>query len=81
MHLRGAGGKIILTSTAYEDRVDFLKKRGVDVIIDATPQILDRMVQVDVLEAMVIAAVGKKDTKLSNDDLLEVISEQGIHPK
>lgn len=79
--LEELGGKIILTSTAYEDRVDFMKKRGVDVIIDATPQILDRMVQVDVLEAMVIAAVGKKDTKLSNDDLLEVISEQGIHPK
>jgi predicted amino acid dehydrogenase len=79
--LEELGGKIILTSTAYDDRVDFLKKRGVDVIIDATPLILDRMVQVDVLEAMVIAALGKKETKLNNDDLLEVISEQGIHPR
>ena len=52
-----------------------------DVIVDATPQILDRMVQVDVLEAMVIAALGKKDAKINNDDLLEVISEQGIHPR
>jgi predicted amino acid dehydrogenase len=79
--LEELGGKIILTSTAYDDRVEFLKKRGVDVIVDATPQILDRMVQVDVLEAMVIAALGKKETKLNNDDLLEVISEQGIHPR
>jgi predicted amino acid dehydrogenase len=79
--LEELGGKIILTSTAYDDRVDFLKKRGVDVIVDATPQILDRMVQVDVLEAMVIAALGKKEAKLNNDDLLEVISEQGIHPR
>lgn len=75
------GGKIILTSTAYSDRVEFLKTRGVDVIVDATPQILDRMVQVDVLEAMIIAALEKKETKLNNDDLLEVISEQGIRPK
>jgi predicted amino acid dehydrogenase len=75
------GGKIILTSTAYDDRVEFLKKRGVDVIVDATPMILDRMVQVDVLEAMIIAALGKKDSTLNNDDLLEVISEQGIHPR
>jgi predicted amino acid dehydrogenase len=79
--LEELGGKIILTSTAYDDRVDFLKKRGVDVIIDATPQILDRMVQVDVLEAMIIAALGKKEEELTNDDLLEVISEQGIHPR
>jgi predicted amino acid dehydrogenase len=79
--LEELGGKIILTSTAYDDRVDFLKKRGVDVIIDATPQILDRMVQVDVLEAMIIAALEKKEEELTNDDLLEVISEQGIHPR
>ena len=78
--LEELGGKIILTSTAYEDRVDFLKKRGVDVIIDATPKILDRMVQVDVLEAMIIAASGKKGKDITNDDLLEVISEQKIHP-
>jgi len=75
------GGKIIITSTAYEDRVEFLKKRGVDVIVDATPQILERMVQVDVLEAMIIATLGKKEGELTNDDLLEVISEQGIHPR
>ncbi|HWR68816.1 MAG TPA: dehydrogenase [Desulfomonilia bacterium] len=75
------GGKIIITSTAYQDRVEFLKKRGVDVIVDSTPQILERMVQVDVLEAMIIAALDKKEDELTNDDLLEVISEQGIYPR
>jgi predicted amino acid dehydrogenase len=75
------GGKIIVTSTAYEDRIEFLKKRGVDVVVDATPMILDRMVQVDVLEAMIIAGLDKKEDELTNDDLLEVITEQGIHPR
>lgn len=79
--LEELGGKIILTSTAYEDRIDFLKKRGVDVIIDATPMILDRMVQVDVLEAMIIASFGEKGKELTKDDLLEVISEQRIRPR
>jgi predicted amino acid dehydrogenase len=74
-------GKIILTSSACNDRINFLKKRGVDVIIDATPQILDQVVEVDVLEAMIIAASGKKEEELTTDDLLEVISEQGINPK
>jgi len=79
--LEELGGKIIITSTAYDDRVDFLRKRGVNVIIDSTPQILDRIVQVDVLEAMIVAALEKKEEELTNDDLLEVISEQGIHPR
>jgi len=75
------GGKTIITATAYEDRIDFLKDRGVDMIIDATPQILERVVGVNVLEAMIIAALDKSDGKLSDDDLLEVISDQNIHPR
>lgn len=78
--LEELGGKTVITSTAYDDRVEFLKKRGVDVIIDATPRILQRVVQVDVLEAMIMAALGKKEGELTGDELLEVISEQRIRP-
>ena len=47
--------------TVWGARVDFLKERGVNVIVAATPQIIDRMFQVDVLEAMIIAALEKKE--------------------
>ncbi|MBW2219495.1 MAG: dehydrogenase, partial [Deltaproteobacteria bacterium] len=50
--LEELGGKIIITSTAYNDRVEFLKERGVDVIIDTTPKILERVVGPNVLEAL-----------------------------
>lgn len=79
--LEELGGKTVITSTAYDDRVEFLQKRGVDVIIDATPKILPRVVQVDVLEAMIMVALGKKEGELSGDELLEVISEQRIRPR
>jgi predicted amino acid dehydrogenase len=80
--LEELGGKTVITSTAYDDRVEFLKKRGVDVIIDATPKILERVVQVDVLEAMIMATLGKKkEGELTGDELLEVISEQRIRPR
>ena len=42
--LEELGGKTIITSTAYDERVEFLKERGVDVIIDTTPKILERVV-------------------------------------
>lgn len=78
--LEELGGKTVITSTAYDDRMDFLKERGADVIIDATPRILPRVVQVDVLEAMILVALGKGEGELTGDELLEVISEQRIRP-
>jgi predicted amino acid dehydrogenase len=75
------GGKIVVTSTAYDDRVEFLKDRGVDVIIDTTPKILERVVGINVLEALILAALGKRQDQITDDDLLEIISDQGMDPR
>jgi predicted amino acid dehydrogenase len=75
------GGKTIITATAYDDRVTFLKDRGVDIIIDATPKILERVVGLSVLEGLIMTALGKSPENLDPDDLLEVISEQKMDPR
>ncbi|PIE90292.1 MAG: dehydrogenase [Acidobacteria bacterium] len=74
-------GKTIISSTVYESRVKFLENRGVDVIVDCTPQILERVVGIDVLEALIISALGKTRESISADDLLEVIAEQRMDPR
>jgi hypothetical protein len=79
--LEELGGKTIITSTVYDDRVAFLKERGVDVIIDTTPKILQQVVAPNVLAAMIIAALGKKRDQILPDDLLEIISEQKMDPR
>jgi len=79
--LEELGGKTIITSTAYDDRVEFLKERGVDVIIDTTPKILERVVGPNVLEALIIAALERKRDHLRGDDLLEIISTQKMDPR
>ncbi len=79
--LKELSGKIVITSTAYEDRIKFLANRGVDVIIDTTPKILQRVVGVSVLEALIMAALEKTPETLSNDDLLEVISGLRMDPR
>jgi hypothetical protein len=33
--------KTVITSTVYDDRIDYLKDKGVDVIIDTTPKLLE----------------------------------------
>ncbi len=75
------GGKIIISSTVYDDRVEFLKARGVDVIIDTTPKILERVVAPNVIEALILAALGKKSDMIHPDDLLEIISLQKMDPR
>ncbi|MFC1851458.1 dehydrogenase [candidate division CSSED10-310 bacterium] len=79
--LEELGGKIVITATAYDDRIEFLKERGVDVIIDPTPKVLEQVVGVNVLEALIIAASGKTQAELTHDDFLEIISELRIHPR
>jgi predicted amino acid dehydrogenase len=75
------GGKTIITSTAYDDRVSFLRERGVDVIIDNTPKLFKRIVGLNVLEALIIATQGDGKGGVNNDDLLEIISEQRMDPR
>ncbi len=75
------GGKIILSSTIYDERVKYLKDRGADVIIDTTPKILERVVGVNVLESLIIAALGKPPEEVTKDDYLEIISEQRMDPR
>ncbi|MBF0099657.1 MAG: dehydrogenase [Desulfobacterales bacterium] len=75
------GDKTVITSTAYEDRIAALKEKGVTVIIDSTPKIFQRVVAINVLEAMIIAGLEKKPNELTDDDLLEVISECRMDPR
>jgi predicted amino acid dehydrogenase len=74
-------GKTVISSTIYDNRIDFLKNRGVDTIIDGTPKILEHVVGIDVLEALITVALGKTSEKVSSDDLLEVIAEQRMDPR
>ncbi len=75
------GGKIVVTATAYDDRVQLLKERGVEIIIDTTPKILQQVVAVNVLEAMIMAALDRPLDEITDDDLLEIVSEQRLDPR
>ena len=79
--LEELGRKVVITSTVYDARVEFLKNRGVDIIIDNTPKLLDRVVGVNALEAMIIAALEKPRAEITNDEIMEIISDQHLEPR
>lgn len=74
-------GKTVITSTAYDDRTEFLKERGISVIIDTTPKLLKKVVGVCVLEALLFAALDIPKEVGNEDYLLEIISEMKMDPR
>jgi len=71
-------GKTVITTTAYDDRVEFLTDMEVSTIIDTTPKLIDKVVEGVVIEALMMSAMDI--AKSNKEDLLEIISEQRLDP-
>jgi predicted amino acid dehydrogenase len=76
--LEELAGKTVLTSALDDAMLESLRDRGVNLAVDGTPRVLDRVVSLAVLEAM-IAAVRR--TEVSDDDLLGLVEELQLHPR
>lgn len=74
-------GKTLLTSTISDARLKVLAEKGVDMVVDYTPRLFDTVVGVNVLEAMIFAALDKKPGEITEDDYLEIITTLGIQPR
>ncbi len=78
--LEDLAGKTVLTNAISAARLADLGSRGVDLVIDATPQPFDFMVVTAMLEAMVAATL-PKGKKLTTDALVEFITTAELEPQ
>lgn len=79
--LADLAGKAVVTSAVSEDRLAALAARGVDMVLDTTPQPFPSVtVSAAVLEAMMLALVSSHD-RLTDDDLLDMIDASGLEPR
>ena len=80
--LEDLAGKTLVTAAISDDRLAELAGRGVDIVLDSTPQPFDDVtVSAAVLEAMMLALVGGSAADLTNDDLLDIIVSAGLEPR
>ena len=79
--LEELGGKTLLTSTISEERLDRLKMKGVNMVVDMCPQLFDTTVGINVIEAMILAALDKKPGDLTQDDYLEILTSLETEPR
>ena len=74
-------GKTVVTSTISPDRLKTLKEKGVRVVIDCSIQLFEQTVGLNVVEAMIIAAVDKAPDDILHDDYLEIFTDLDLKPR
>jgi predicted amino acid dehydrogenase len=78
---KNLAGKTVITSAVDDTRLEFFKQCKVNLVIDVSPQLFERVVGTNVIEAMILAALGKPRETVSDDDLAEIIDELDIKPR
>ena len=78
--LEDLAGKTVVTSSISDEQLAELGSRGVDIVIDATPQPFHVTVEAAALEAMMLATVDRSG-RLADDDLLDLIIAAGLEPR
>jgi predicted amino acid dehydrogenase len=74
-------GKTVITSAVDGPRLAFFKDCRVNLVVDVSPQLFERVVGTNVIEAMILAALGKPPESVSDDDFVEIIDELDIRPR
>jgi predicted amino acid dehydrogenase len=80
-HPRNLGGKTVITSAVDDERLAFFRRCGVNLVVDVSPQLFDRVVGTNVIEAMILATLDKPSEAVSDDDFIEIIDELDIQPR
>ncbi len=74
-------GKIVLTNTVTAGNVEDLAARGVEMLITSTPEIAGRSFGTNVLEAALLAMLGKKWSEVVPADYERLLRELRLQPR
>lgn len=74
-------GKTIITSTVNDARLAQFKDKGVHMVIDGAPFLFGHVLGPNLLDAMILAATGKPEQDLLEDDYLGIITDLALEPR
>jgi hypothetical protein len=74
-------GKIVLTNTVTQANLDELASRGVKLLVTTTPDIGGRSFGTNVLEAALLALLGKRWSEVAPDDYERLLRELNLQPR
>ena len=79
--LEELAGKTVITSAISPQRLQQLADKGVYTVLDYTPQPFPQTVSIAVLEAMILAALDTSAQRLTEDDILDIITSLELQPR
>src|SRR5579864_377381 len=74
-------GKIVLTNTVTPANLDELRDRGVRLLVTTTPDFEGRSFGTNVIEAALLALLGKKWSDVTPEDYERVLEELDLRPR
>jgi hypothetical protein len=74
-------GKIILTNTVTEKNVEELRERGVATLVTSTPNLGGRSFGTNVMEAALLAKLGKRWQDVTESDYLDLLRRLDFQPR
>ena len=74
-------GKTVVTSTVSDSRLEALGEKGVRLVLDCSIQPFKHTVGLNVVEAMVMAALDKGAETVTHDDYLEIFTDLELKPR
>ena len=78
---KNLAGKTVITSAVDDERLAFFKHCHVNLVIDVSPQLFEKVVGVNTLEAMMLAVLDKPQEQISDEDFGEILDELKITPR
>jgi hypothetical protein len=74
-------GKTILTNTVTAKDVDFLRERGIARLVTTTPDFGGRSFGTNVVEAALVALLGKRWNEVTEDDYERLLRDLDLRPR
>lgn len=73
--------KIIITNTVTKENVEELRARGASMLITTTPEFNGRSFGTNVMEAVIVAVLGKSADKITSEEYIDISAKLGFEPR
>lgn len=73
--------KIIITNTVTIEDVEFLRSRGIKMLVTTTPDLDGRSFGTNLMEAVLVSASGKRPENLSEQDYFDMLEKLDFKPR
>jgi hypothetical protein len=77
----GMQGKLVVTNTVTKEDIEWLKECGIRTLVTSTPDLEGRSFGTNVIEALLVALIGKDAEEITSEDYLRVLTEINFKPR